>query len=61
MEDTERFRLLGKYKTLRFRICQRVFCQVRGEMGIRGMTEAPSLADGQPTRRRGRSLFADRL
>jgi hypothetical protein len=41
MEDTERFRLLGKYRTPRFRIGQRVRCQVRGEMVIRGMTDAP--------------------
>jgi hypothetical protein len=31
MEDTERFRLLGRYRTPRFRIGQRVFCEVRGE------------------------------
>jgi hypothetical protein len=41
MEDAERFRLLGKYRTPRCRIGQRVRCQVRGEMVIRGMTDAP--------------------
>ncbi len=41
MEDADRFRLIGKYRTLRFRIGQRVRCQVRGEMVIRGMTAAP--------------------
>jgi hypothetical protein len=41
MEDAERFRLLGKYRTPRFRIGQRVRCQVRGEMVITGMTDAP--------------------
>lgn len=33
MNDTERFRLIGKYRTTRFRVDQRVRCQVRGEMG----------------------------
>jgi hypothetical protein len=41
MEDSERFRLLGKYRTPRFRIGQRVICQVRGEMVITSMTDAP--------------------
>jgi hypothetical protein len=41
MNDAERFRLLGKYQTPRFRIGQRVRCQVRGEMVITGMTDAP--------------------
>jgi hypothetical protein len=41
MEDAERFRLLGKYKTPRFRIGQRVLCEVRGEVTICGLTDAP--------------------
>ncbi len=41
MEEAERFRLLGKYRTPRFRVGQQVRCQVRGEMIIRGMTDAP--------------------
>ena len=41
MEDAERFRLLGKYRTPRFRIDRTVFCEVRGEMVITGMTDAP--------------------
>jgi hypothetical protein len=41
MEDAERFRMLGKYRTPRFRVGQRVPCQVRGEMVIRSMTDAP--------------------
>jgi len=41
MNDAARSRLLGKYRTPRFRIGQRVLCQVRGEMVIRGMTDAP--------------------
>jgi hypothetical protein len=41
MQDAERFRLLGKYHTPRFRIGQRVRCLVRGEIVITGMTDAP--------------------
>jgi hypothetical protein len=41
MDDADRFRLLGTYRTPRFRIGQRVCCQVRGEVVITGMTEAP--------------------
>jgi hypothetical protein len=43
MEDAERFRLLGKYRTPRFRIGQRVFCAVRGEVTISGINDAPIL------------------
>lgn len=39
MEDAERFRLIGKYRTPRFRIGQRVRCQVRGELVLTGMTD----------------------
>jgi hypothetical protein len=41
MDDAERFRLLGTYRTPRFRVGQRVRCQVRGEVIITGMIEAP--------------------
>jgi hypothetical protein len=41
MDDAERFRLLGRYRTPRFRIGRTVFCEVRGEMVITGMTDAP--------------------
>jgi hypothetical protein len=41
MEDAERFRLLGEYRTPRFRIGQRVRCAVRGEMVITSMTDTP--------------------
>jgi hypothetical protein len=41
MDDADRFRLLGTYRTHRFRIGQRVCCQVRGEVIITGMTDAP--------------------
>jgi len=43
MEDAERLRLLGKYRTPRFRIGRKVLCEVRGEMVITGMTDAPIL------------------
>jgi hypothetical protein len=51
MEDADRFRLLGKYRTPRFRIGQRVRCHVRGEMVITGMTDAPI---PWPVRKQGR-------
>jgi hypothetical protein len=41
MEDAERFHLLGKYRTPRFRFGFKVFCEVRGEMTITGLTDAP--------------------
>jgi hypothetical protein len=40
MDDSERFRLLGKYQTPRFRIGQTVCCQVRGKVIITGITDA---------------------
>src|SRR5690242_3911992 len=41
MEDAERFRLLGKYRTPRFRYRRKALCEVRGEVTIVGMTDAP--------------------
>lgn len=41
MDDAERLRLLGKYRTPRFRIGRVVFCEARGEMTISGITDAP--------------------
>jgi hypothetical protein len=41
MEDAERFRLLGKYRTPRFRVGRRVLCAVRGQVVITGMSDAP--------------------
>jgi hypothetical protein len=40
VDDAERFCLLGKYRTPRFRIGKKVFCEVRGEMTITGITDA---------------------
>jgi hypothetical protein len=39
-EDAERVRLLGKYHTPRFRVGQRVRCEVSGDMVIPGMADA---------------------
>jgi hypothetical protein len=41
MDDAERFRLLGNYKTPRFRYGRKVLCEVRGEVTICGMSDAP--------------------
>jgi hypothetical protein len=41
MNDADRFRLLGPYRTPRFRIGQRVRCLVRGEVIITGISDAP--------------------
>lgn len=41
MDDADRFRLLGLYRTPRFRIGQRVRCHVRGEVIITGISDAP--------------------
>jgi hypothetical protein len=41
MNDPDRFQLLGTYTTPRFRYGQVVFCQVRGEVVITGLHEAP--------------------
>jgi hypothetical protein len=40
MDDADRFRLLGTYRTPRFRIGQRVRCLVRGEVIITGISDA---------------------
>jgi len=52
MEDVERLRLLGKYKTPRFRYGRKVFCEVRGEVTICGLSDAPI---PWPIGKRGRS------
>ena len=51
MNDAERFRLLGKYRTPRFRYGRKVVCAVRGELFITGMSDAPI---PWPLGRRGR-------
>jgi hypothetical protein len=43
MEDTERYRLLGTYRTPRCRIGQKVFCEIRGDVTICGINDAPIL------------------
>ena len=41
MTDADRFKLLGTYRTPRCRIGQWVRCQVRGEVRIVGLSDAP--------------------
>jgi hypothetical protein len=41
MEDAERFHLLGTYRTPCFRYGRKVLCEVRGEVTIVGLTDAP--------------------
>jgi hypothetical protein len=41
MEDSERFRLLGKYQTPRFRHGRKALCEVHGEVTICGLSTAP--------------------
>jgi hypothetical protein len=41
MHDADRFRLHGSYNTPRFRYGQVVVCEVRGEVTICGLTDAP--------------------
>ncbi len=45
MDDADRFRLLGTYRTSRFRIGQRVRCLVRGEVVITEMVESLILSE----------------
>jgi hypothetical protein len=41
MEDAERFRFLGTYRTPRFRYGRKVLCEVRGEPVITCLSDAP--------------------
>jgi hypothetical protein len=41
MNDADRFRLLGTYRTPRFRYGQKVRCEVRGEVTVVGLTDGP--------------------
>jgi hypothetical protein len=41
VNDRDRFRLLGTYKTPRFRYGKTVWCEVRGEVEVVGLHEAP--------------------
>jgi hypothetical protein len=41
MNDADRFRLLGTYRTPRCRIGQVVRCAIRGEVEIVGLSDAP--------------------
>src|SRR4051812_26351998 len=41
MDESERFRLLGKYRTPRFRLGQTVRCAVRGEVVVADLSDGP--------------------
>jgi len=41
VDDATRFRLLGQYQTPRFRLGQKVLCELRGQVVISGQTDAP--------------------
>src|SRR5947209_7099707 len=41
MDDADRFRLLDRYRTPRCRVGQTVRCEVRGEVVVRGVSDAP--------------------
>src|ERR1700722_5892951 len=41
MSDADRYPLLGTYSTPRFRYGKFVFCEMRGEVEIVGLTDAP--------------------
>jgi hypothetical protein len=41
MTDAERFRLLGTYETPRFNYGCKILCEVRGELTITGLSDAP--------------------
>ena len=41
MNDADRYRLLGRYRTPRFRYGKTVWCEVRGEVEVVGLHEAP--------------------
>src|SRR5690348_12679786 len=60
MNDADRFRLLGSYRTPRFRYGRQVFCELRGWVTVVGLREAPI---PWPVGKRGRAetliLYAD--
>jgi hypothetical protein len=41
VNDADRYRLLGRYQTPRFRYGRSVWCEVRGEVEVVGLHEAP--------------------
>jgi hypothetical protein len=41
VDDADRFRLLRTYRTPRFRIGGKILCEVRGEVTICGLSDAP--------------------
>jgi hypothetical protein len=41
VEDADRFRLLGKYRTPRVRVGRFVRCEIRGDVEVTSFTDAP--------------------
>ena len=41
MHETQRFQLLGTYRTPRFKLGQMVTCAIRGDVVIVGISDAP--------------------
>lgn len=52
MDDATRFQLIGTYSMPRFRYGRIVFCEVRGEVTLCGLTDAPMLWSIGKRRRR---------
>jgi hypothetical protein len=41
VNDADRYRLLGAYRTPRFRVGQRVRCLIRGDVEVAGVHDGP--------------------
>jgi hypothetical protein len=60
MLDADRFRLLSKYRTPRFRVGQRVRCFIRGEVEVAGVHDGPiPWPECKTARRRALIVYAD--
>jgi hypothetical protein len=60
VDDADRFRLLGKYRTPRVRVGRFVRCLVRGEIQVVGFTDAPiPWPRGKTTRRPALIVYGD--
>jgi hypothetical protein len=60
VDDADRFRLLGKYRTPRVRVGRVVRCEIRGEVEVVGFTDGPiSWPKCKTTRRHTIIVYAD--
>ena len=60
MDDADRFRLLGKYRTPRVRVGAVVPCEVRGDIEVAGFTDGPiPWPLGKTTRRPAIVIYGD--